>query len=298
MASSTGLSVFGDAISEEELRSVLAEKFPDRKFSVAPLSSEENIADLEEQLAVKAKECTELESAAGKAMLTIDVIQQQQQSLFDDFVLLRARYDEQKTTLLESLWIHCASHHPGLENIPMAEDYETFVETDSKLGTYNIEETLGEGQFATVMGCWKDGATEDERESLALKIIKKERITTFASLKRLSNEVYHLKSLRSPYVVKISDCVHTQNRLYIVTERGGADLFDFFDSHPEGVDPIWAKEIVAYIMKGVTYIHRRGVCHRDLKPENILLSDDTDDASIKLADFGLSKLYNAETEMM
>ena len=39
------------------------------------------------------------------------------------------------------------------------------------------------------------------------------------------------------------------------------------------------------------YCHSLNVVHRDLKPENILLSDDTDDALIKLADFGLSKLY-------
>jgi serine/threonine protein kinase len=38
-----------------------------------------------------------------------------------------------------------------------------------------------------------------------------------------------------------------------------------------------------------------GVCHRDLKPENLLLSDLSDSASLKIADFGLSELiYYAE----
>ena len=32
--------------------------------------------------------------------------------------------------------------------------------------------------------------------------------------------------------------------------------------------------------------------------ENILLSAETDDADIKITDFGLSKLYSSETEMM
>ena len=134
-------------------------------------------------------------------MMSIDVIQQQQQSLFDDFVLLRSKYDEQKMTLLESLWTHSASYHPDLQYIPAAEDPEVFVETEEKLGSYNIEETLGEGQFATVMSCWKDVPGNGEKEELALKIIKKERITTFASLKRLSNEVFHLQTLRSPYAL-------------------------------------------------------------------------------------------------
>lgn len=293
--SGTCFRIEGDVISEEELKAALSEKFPQRRFSVAPFEKDQNTVDLEEKLKAKIEECHELESAAGKAMVSIDVIQQQQQSLFDDFVLLRSKYDEQKTTLLESLWTHCASYHQDLQHIPAAEDPEIFVETEEKLGDYNIEEMLGEGQFAMVMNCWKDGSGDKDRGKLAIKIIKKERITTFASLKRLSNEVFHLQTLRSPYVVKISDCIHTSSKLYIVTERGGADLFDFFDNHPEGVDPKWAKEIVANIMKGVTYIHRRRICHRDLKPENILLAFDTETGKctdLKLCDFGLSTVYD------
>ena len=57
-------------------------------------------------------------------------------------------------------------------------------------------------------------------------------------------------------------------------------------------------QCIRSIAEALAYCHEKGVVHRDLKPENILLSDDTDDATIKLADFGLSKLYNAETEMM
>ena len=38
-----------------------------------------------------------------------------------------------------------------------------------------------------------------------------------------------------------------------------------------------------------------GVCHRDLKPENLLLSDLSDAALLKIADFGLSELiYHAD----
>jgi len=68
-----------------------------------------------------------------------------------------------------------------------------------------------------------------------MKIILKERITTFSSLKRVSNEVLILKQLDSKYVIKTQNVMHTESKLYIVTERGGADMFDFFDQHPEGV---------------------------------------------------------------
>lgn len=45
------------------------------------------------------------------------------------------------------------------------------------------------------------------------------------------------------------------------------------------------------ILSAVKHLHERGICHRDLKPENFLFSDKTDEAEIKLIDFGLSKRF-------
>ena len=73
------------------------------------------------------------------------------------------------------------------------------------------------------------GTPEEDRDKLALKIIKKERITSFSAL---SNEVFHLHTLRSPYVVKISDCIHTSSKLYIVTERWRG-FIDFSTTTPK-----------------------------------------------------------------
>ena len=36
------------------------------------------------------------------------------------------------------------------------------------------------------------------------------------------------------------------------------------------------------------------ICHRDLKPENFLLADNSQDAEIKLIDFGLSKRFGVK----
>lgn len=37
------------------------------------------------------------------------------------------------------------------------------------------------------------------------------------------------------------------------------------------------------------YLHNYGIMHRDLKLENIMMSDTSDQAIVKLVDFGLSK---------
>ena len=49
------------------------------------------------------------------------------------------------------------------------------------------------------------------------------------------------------------------------------------------------------IAEGMKYVHFRKVIHRDLKPTNILV---TSDGTIKISDFGISKLMSAEEQSM
>ena len=250
-----------------------------------------NLDEKDALLQKKKLELAELELSSSKALLSIQTFHKQQHALFDDFVLLRQRYDDQKNNLLSILWVQCGTYHPDLQDIPKMENEETFVENEKQVGEYHKGKILGEGQYATVTTCWKAGA---EQKELALKCIKKEKITTVASLKRVSNEISTLKQLNSKFVVSVIDSIHTTSVLYIVTEKGGADLFEFFDEHPDGVPEQWAVDIIGNILKAVSYCHNKGFCHRDLKPENILLSFDPDTKTcvdLKLCDFGLSSTF-------
>ncbi|KAK8898171.1 hypothetical protein M9Y10_000443 [Tritrichomonas musculus] len=49
------------------------------------------------------------------------------------------------------------------------------------------------------------------------------------------------------------------------------------------------------IVEGMKYVHFRKVIHRDLKPTNILVASD---GTIKISDFGISKLMTAEEQSM
>lgn len=51
------------------------------------------------------------------------------------------------------------------------------------------------------------------------------------------------------------------------------------------------------VLEGVAYLHSKGIVHRDLKLENILLADSTPKTTIKIADFGLSKVFSASTTL-
>ncbi|KAJ0402365.1 hypothetical protein P43SY_004598 [Pythium insidiosum] len=51
------------------------------------------------------------------------------------------------------------------------------------------------------------------------------------------------------------------------------------------------------VAKVLAFCHERGITHRDLKPENLLYADESENAKIKIADFGFAKLVTAETNM-
>ncbi|MDA7675242.1 protein kinase, partial [Akkermansiaceae bacterium] len=251
----------------------------------------------------KTEELTKLEKTSAKELVDVHV---QQKQLFDEFVILRTRYDEQKTQLMETLWDKCSVSHPELSEIPKCENELLFLEDEDRVGIYDLGEVLGEGQFALVRSCNISHSrgieyaaiheTHDLTREYAMKILSKERLLTFHSLKRVSNEIKILRALDSKYIVKTMDVIQTKKKLYIVTEKGGEDLFKFFDEHPKGVPVSWAKDIARCILRGVQYCHQAKICHRDLKPENILLKFDVDNGvceDLKLCDFGLASEYKS-----
>jgi len=267
------LSVWG--VNAEELRGVLQECFPGKECRVAESESsgsgwgsvrgskaEPGPEDKDALIAFLREELGTMEFKVAASNASIHAFHSQQKQLFDEFCLLRQRYDDQKQNLIDVLWNRCATHHPDLQSIPTLDMELVANESEERLGPYGIGQVLGEGQFATVKACWPESEADLGTQQFAIKIIKKERLTTFASLKRVSNEIDILRVLKSPYVVALHTAIQAPNKLYIVTEKGGSDLFEFFDQHPEGVPEPWAKEITACMLSGILYCHRQGICHR------------------------------------
>lgn len=111
-------------------------------------------------------------------------------------------------------------------------------------------------------------------------------------------EVSILRSLDSPYIVKLEEVVHSEARtgtpvLFLVFEFLDQDLKQFMSAtygKGNGIDPQLAKEFTYQILLGLRYCHANSVMHRDLKPQNLLIEKKSQ--TIKLADFGLGRVFS------
>ncbi|XP_033107104.1 ribosomal protein S6 kinase alpha-5-like, partial [Anneissia japonica] len=59
-----------------------------------------------------------------------------------------------------------------------------------------------------------------------------------------------------------------------------------------------ASAIMRKLVSAVNFMHDKGVVHRDLKPENILFKDDSEDAELKIIDFGFARITNSNQPLM
>lgn len=70
----------------------------------------------------------------------------------------------------------------------------------------------------------------------------------------------------------------------------GGDFFIYLQKRKFKLPETQAAHIIHKLATAIYYLHHFGIAHRDLKPENILMTDITDNADLRIMDFGLSKI--------
>jgi serine/threonine protein kinase len=153
-----------------------------------------------------------------------------------------------------------------------------------KVGFYEVEGTIGRGNFAVV----KIAKHRITRTDVAIKIVDKRRLDS-ENLTKVYREIEVLKKIRHPHIIKLYQVMETTNMLYLVTEYAPqGEIFDLIAKNgrlPEND----AREKFWQIISAVDYLHNLGIVHRDLKAENLLLDANL---NIKLADFGFSNFFD------
>ncbi|XP_052642524.1 LOW QUALITY PROTEIN: serine/threonine-protein kinase SIK2 [Harpia harpyja] len=154
-----------------------------------------------------------------------------------------------------------------------------------RVGFYDIEGTLGKGNFAVV----KLARHRITRSEVAIKIIDKSQLDA-VNLEKIYREVQIMKMLDHPHVIKLYQVMETKSMLYLVTEFAkNGEIFDYLASHGR-LSESEARRKFWQILSAVEYCHGRKIVHRDLKAENLLLDNNM---NIKIADFGFGNFYKS-----
>ncbi|HEY6068085.1 MAG TPA: serine/threonine-protein kinase [Gaiellaceae bacterium] len=159
------------------------------------------------------------------------------------------------------------------------------VQSDLVLGRYRPLRPLGSGGSGSV---W---LARDEQNGLdvALKIVPREGKTAA----RAEREAEAAARLRHPGCQRVYGFGRDSRHVYIAYEYVPGRTFR--EALRGGdLDDAAAIEAAVQILEALAHAHARGIVHRDVKPSNVLLAEGRD-VSVRVLDFGLAKMREAET---
>ena len=158
-------------------------------------------------------------------------------------------------------------------------------------GRYKIKDTVGVGGMAVVY----EAIDLQTGQTVALKMLKESISDNPQAVRRFINESKAVAMMDHANIVKILDVsVKTEQKFIVMEYIKGITLRDYMSKK---VRLSWqeATAFIAQILQALDHAHMRGVIHRDIKPQNIMIMEG---GFIKVADFGIAKLPNAETVTM
>lgn len=166
---------------------------------------------------------------------------------------------------------------------------------------YEIVDKVGEGTYGEVFkSVFKNSMETDTQEQFALKKVRLENEKEGFPITAV-REIKILRQLRHKNIINLKEIVTDKQEavdfrkdkgsFYLVFEFMDHDLMGLLDSGLVDFSEKLNASIMKQLLDGLSYCHDRNFLHRDIKCSNILINNR---GQVKLADFGLARLYNAE----
>ena len=169
-------------------------------------------------------------------------------------------------------------------------DRTVMVQAPTELGPYRLTKLLGRGGMGEV---WQAFDNNLERD-VAVKLMRKELLANEEAVKRFAREARAVARLNHPNIVQVYTFGDEQGVLYFVMELVEGETITQRMKQCGTVSLNDCVFMLLQAVEGLSYANARGIIHRDIKPSNLML---TPDYRLKIADFGLAKMIEHDTQM-
>ncbi len=157
---------------------------------------------------------------------------------------------------------------------------------------YHLEHKIGSGGFGAVYHALHRGLNRP----VAVKVFRPMRGNDSPEgLERFQREGISASRINHPNAVAVLDCgISTAGIAYLVMELlEGKTLTDELQEK-ERLTIARSIEIITPVCDVLAEAHRIGIIHRDIKPDNVFLHQAREGEIVKVVDFGLAKVLDAE----
>uniref|UniRef100_A0A0G4I0R2 non-specific serine/threonine protein kinase n=1 Tax=Chromera velia CCMP2878 TaxID=1169474 RepID=A0A0G4I0R2_9ALVE len=191
-----------------------------------------------------------------------------------------------------------ARNRPFTEHIVSA-DYKPSIKTSKIRRNQKIEQhyrleniILGTGISGAVCTAVHRGTGR----RYAVKTLQTQNISPKKAA-MLYNEISIYLKLDHPNIAKLIDVYEDEKSVKLVMELcTGRELYDRLAERRKYSERD-AALVTKQMLEAINYCHRHKTCHRDLKLENWVYGDASEDAKLKLIDFGFSRIFNPGVPM-
>lgn len=166
----------------------------------------------------------------------------------------------------------------------------TRPEAGHRFGNYRLIEPIGQGGMGSV---WRAGRMDGLYQSeVAVKLLGSLALSAHARA-RFAREGELLARLTHPHIARLLDAGLTDDhqRFLVLELVTGKDIKAYVQD--AALDQRAILTLFRQILSAVAFAHSQLVIHRDIKPGNVMV---TTDGQVKLLDFGVAKLIDADSE--
>ena len=168
------------------------------------------------------------------------------------------------------------------------------------LKSFKVEKVLGRGAFGIVSLGIYNGVNYAIKEIDKASVIElmlegdEERYYVMRDREILVSEMV----FDVPYCIKFFTHFEENGKEYFVYEiANGGDLTSLKNRQPKKrFTEVSARKYLHMIAISIAGMHKKRIVHRDIKPDNIMLSDNTENAVTKTADFGTARIVDQNNE--